>query len=78
LSLHECLKMEYRLAYSHLQQSDLFEGVRALLLDKDNKPNWSPKTLAQVDDKHVDHFFQPISEDDEIKFEERGQTLPAH
>jgi hypothetical protein len=37
---------------------DFYEGIRAVLIDKDKKPNWNPKTLAEVTDKDVDEYFQ--------------------
>ncbi len=35
------------------------EGVRALLVDKDNAPVWNPRTLEEVTPAHVDAFFLP-------------------
>jgi enoyl-CoA hydratase len=44
------------------KESDFVEGVRALLVDKDNSPKWQPPTLAQVTEEHVDRFFAPLGE----------------
>ncbi|XP_059621093.1 3-hydroxyisobutyryl-CoA hydrolase, mitochondrial isoform X2 [Phlebotomus argentipes] len=63
LTLPECLLMEYRLAVRHAQDSDLKEGVRALLVDRDNQPKWNPATLEAVTDEHVDAFFKPLEEE---------------
>lgn len=71
MSLEECLKMEYRLMINHMIDSDLKEGVRAILIDKDQKPNWNPKSLHDVTNKHVDRFFQPTPDGDELTFERR-------
>lgn len=71
LPLRECLKMEYRMALHHVAGSDIYEGVRALLIDKDNKPKFDPKTLHEVTDEHVERFFKPLPDGDELTFEER-------
>jgi 3-hydroxyisobutyryl-CoA hydrolase len=71
LPLHDCLKMEYRMAIHHVAESDIYEGVRALLIDKDNKPNYKPKTLHEVTEDHVAKFFQSIPDGDELTFEQR-------
>lgn len=45
-------------------------GVRALLIDKDNKPRWSPATLADATDDYVEGYFKKLPEDKELKFTE--------
>jgi 3-hydroxyisobutyryl-CoA hydrolase len=71
MSLHECLKMEFRLAINHCIESDLKEGVRALLIDKDMKPKWNPPSLNEVSDDHVNKFFNALPDGDEVTFESR-------
>jgi enoyl-CoA hydratase len=44
---------------------DFYEGVRAVLVDKDNKPVWQPAILADVSDAEVARHFAPL-EDDEL------------
>lgn len=39
--------------------SETVEGVRALVVDKDNQPRWNPPTLAEVDGAMVEAFFEP-------------------
>ncbi|XP_047528867.1 3-hydroxyisobutyryl-CoA hydrolase, mitochondrial [Vanessa atalanta] len=68
LDLPQCLKMEYRLACRATENHDFPEGVRALLVDKDNNPQWKPKTLAEVDDDYVESYFKKLPEDRELKF----------
>lgn len=40
--------------------SDFDEGVRALLIDKDNLPAWAPPTLESISEATVDAFFAEI------------------
>ncbi|KAH8383129.1 hypothetical protein KR009_007038, partial [Drosophila setifemur] len=67
LSLAQCLIMEYRLAVRHLERSDFQEGVRALLIDKDQKPKWQPAQLGEVSEEHVQWFFRKLPDTEELK-----------
>lgn len=67
LSLAQCLIMEYRLAVRHLERSDFKEGVRALLIDKDQNPKWQPTQLADVTEEHVQWFFRKLPDTEELK-----------
>ena len=40
---------------------DFPEGVRALLVDKDHQPNWTPKLLSEVSDQDVMNYFKPVA-----------------
>lgn len=71
LTLKECLKMEFRIAIQHVIDSDMKEGCRAILFDKDDDPKWNPSTLAEVTKEHVERFFSPVPENDELEFEAR-------
>jgi enoyl-CoA hydratase len=63
-SIEECLRQDYRLCSRFLAHSDLREGIRAAILDKDRSPRWDPPTLAEVDAEEVARFFAPL--DDEL------------
>ncbi|RKG53805.1 enoyl-CoA hydratase/isomerase family protein [Corallococcus sp. AB011P] len=52
-------RMEYRLSQALTQRPDFQEGIRAVLVDKDQKPRWSPATLAEVSDAEVEACFAP-------------------
>lgn len=58
-----CMKIEFRIVSRIVQGHEFFEGVRAVILDKDNAPRWVPSTLAEVDDRQVDAYFAPLSEE---------------
>jgi enoyl-CoA hydratase len=65
--LEAALALEYRLTQHVMAAHDFYEGVRAMLIDKDQKPGWEPATLAEVGDDMVDAYFAPIG-DRELRF----------
>lgn len=69
LTLQECLKMEFRIAVQHVIESDMREGCRAIVFERDDNPKWNPKTLKEVTNDQVERFFQPVPENDELTFE---------
>ena len=66
LGLDDCLKLENRVAHHMMDNHDFYEGVRAVLIDKDNEPHWQPENLAGVTDEIVDSYFQPVEKELEI------------
>ncbi len=58
--LEAALALEYRLTQRVMGGHDFYEGVRAMLIDRDQKPRWRPATLAEVGDSMVDPYFAPI------------------
>ena len=66
-SFEDCMKMEFRMVNKVMNDHDFYEGVRALIIDKDNKPSWSPKSIEDVEDSFVDEFFHSLTEN-ELKF----------
>ncbi|SOD94230.1 enoyl-CoA hydratase/isomerase family protein [Caenispirillum bisanense] len=58
------MQIEYRLSQRFMKGPDFFEGVRALLVDKDNAPKWSPADLDAVAQEAVDAFFAPLEQGD--------------
>uniref|UniRef100_A0A672HHW8 3-hydroxyisobutyryl-CoA hydrolase n=1 Tax=Salarias fasciatus TaxID=181472 RepID=A0A672HHW8_SALFA len=69
LSLQDVFVMEYRLSQACMvkNSSDFYEGIRAVLVDKDHSPKWNPSTLEEVSDQSVDQCFDPLGEKD-LKF----------
>ncbi|XP_011707101.1 PREDICTED: 3-hydroxyisobutyryl-CoA hydrolase, mitochondrial isoform X2 [Wasmannia auropunctata] len=67
-SLADCLKVEYRLACTALRRDgDFYEGVRALLVDKDQKPVWKPMSLADVTDEYINKRFAALPVEKELQ-----------
>lgn len=70
LSLRDVLVQDYRLACRFLQTPDFHEGVRAVLIDKDDTPNWSHSSIYKVQTKEVDIYFDGLG-DAELDLPER-------
>eukprot|EP00591_Stephanopyxis_turris_P010385 CAMPEP_0195522462 /NCGR_PEP_ID=MMETSP0794_2-20130614/20663_1 /TAXON_ID=515487 /ORGANISM="Stephanopyxis turris, Strain CCMP 815" /LENGTH=408 /DNA_ID=CAMNT_0040652225 /DNA_START=75 /DNA_END=1301 /DNA_ORIENTATION=+ len=65
----EDLKMEYRMSQGFMREgSDFYEGIRAVLVDKDRNPKWNPNTLDGVSNDHVESYFENLGEN-ELNFE---------
>jgi enoyl-CoA hydratase len=60
LSLREALAADFRLAQRFMRREDYFEGVRAVLIDRDNRPSWRPGRLEEVDIDEVGACFAPL------------------
>ncbi|MBX9746722.1 MAG: enoyl-CoA hydratase/isomerase family protein [Hyphomonadaceae bacterium] len=59
------MRSEYRIASRVCALHDFQEGVRALIVDKDNKPVWNPATLDGVTDALLDQIFAPLPAEEE-------------
>ena len=53
----EAIDRDYHLARKLTARPDFREGVRAVLVDKDNKPAWQPATLEEVTDDMMSALF---------------------
>jgi enoyl-CoA hydratase len=61
---HE-MRQEYAVATRVVQRHDFVEGVRALLVDKDNRPRWNPPSPEGVSEHMIDTIFAPMPEGEE-------------
>jgi enoyl-CoA hydratase len=59
-SFAETMAMEYRIGARVVARHDFIEGVRALIVDKDNAPRWSPDTVEGVSEAMLDEIFAPL------------------
>jgi enoyl-CoA hydratase len=70
LSFDDSIRREFRLACTLLQESEFHEGIRALVIDKDQSPRWRPAHLAEVQGVQIDRLFAGVN--DELTFPSVG------
>ncbi len=60
----ECMRIEMRAVTRMMSRNDFYEGVRAVIIDKDMKPQWSPSAFADVDATLLDEIFNTLGNDE--------------
>jgi enoyl-CoA hydratase len=60
LDFADAMRLEYRLSQRFCAAHDFREGVRAVIIEKDQKPQWQPADLDAVSDADVDAYFAPL------------------
>jgi enoyl-CoA hydratase len=60
LDFSECMRMEFRIVSRIVRGHDFYEGIRALIVDKDRTPHWRPALLADVGNRDVAGHFAPL------------------
>src|SRR5690242_14033689 len=60
-SFDDCMRAEFRIVSRIVRGVDFYEGVRAVIIDKDNAPRWRPASLAEVTDAEVERHFAPLA-----------------
>jgi enoyl-CoA hydratase len=55
-----CMRTEFRIVSRVIHGHDFYEGVRAVIVDKDNRPRWRPAALAEVSEAEVERHFAPL------------------
>ena len=61
-TLEECLSLEYSFAHRALAGHEFLEGIRAMVIDKDRKPDWRPAMLEDVTPEMVEDMLAPLGE----------------
>lgn len=59
LEFEDAMRRELAMSAACLEGHDFYEGVRAVIVDKDNEPAWSPARLEDVDEAALARFFAP-------------------
>lgn len=64
MDFNACMVMEYRMSQACMAGREFFEGVRAMLVDKDRTPIWDPASLDAVTEDMVEAYFEPLGDKD--------------
>jgi enoyl-CoA hydratase len=63
LDFDECMRGEFRIVSRLLRGHDLYEGIRSVIIDKDQAPRWQPSSLEAVSETEVERHFAPQAEE---------------
>jgi enoyl-CoA hydratase len=64
LTFEEALRTEFRIVSRICRGVDFYEGVRAVIVDKTNQPQWRPSAHAAIAAETIDAYFAPLGADD--------------
>lgn len=59
MSVADCLRMERVMVRRCFEHGEVLEGIRSVVIDKDNSPKWTPPALTEVTSEMVARFFEP-------------------
>jgi hypothetical protein len=62
MEIEAALALEFRIIQNLLTEDDFYEGVRAVVVDKDRKPRWRFSSLAEVSEDEVERHFASLGE----------------
>ncbi|XP_027773456.1 3-hydroxyisobutyryl-CoA hydrolase-like protein 5 isoform X2 [Solanum pennellii] len=75
-TLSECLKKEFRISNNILRRTisnDFYEGISAIVINKNNSPKWCPTTLEEVKDEQVNLIFKNFEQHLELQISEKNE-----
>src|SRR5436190_10926023 len=66
LDFMECMRTEFRIVSRVVRGHDFYEGIRAVIIDKDQAPRWEPPALEAVSTAEVERHFAPLASELEL------------
>jgi enoyl-CoA hydratase len=67
LDFAECMRTEFRIVSRVVRGHDFYEGVRAVIIDKDQAPHWQPAALGAVSAAEIERYFAPLASELELR-----------
>ncbi len=61
------MRTEFRIVNRVAREPEFYEGIRAVVIDKDNAPRWNPASLEAVTGDKVASYFAPLPADEELQ-----------
>jgi enoyl-CoA hydratase len=71
MSFEEAMRTEFRIVSRICRGHDFYEGVRAVIVDKENRPQWRPGAHSEISPAAIDAYFAPLGEG-ELSFGAQG------
>jgi enoyl-CoA hydratase len=68
LSFEDCMRIEFRIVSHILEGHDFYEGVRSVLIDRDNAPAWRPATFAEIGGGAIEAHFTTVPARGDLAF----------
>jgi hypothetical protein len=65
-TLADVLRENWRISQHMMAGREFFEGVRARLIDRDEAPDWQPKSLSEVSEAFVNRYFEKIPDQPDL------------
>src|SRR5262249_14982599 len=62
-SFAQCMQAEFRIVSRVVYGHDFYEGIRAVIIDKNNAPRWRPAALDAVSNAEVERHFAPLAQE---------------
>jgi enoyl-CoA hydratase len=59
----ECMRTEFRIVSRVVRGPDFYEGIRAVIVDKDQTPRWQPSSLREVSPQEVARYFEALPDE---------------
>ncbi|MCA0405057.1 MAG: enoyl-CoA hydratase/isomerase family protein [Proteobacteria bacterium] len=63
MNFEEAMVTEFRIVSRIIRDTDFYEGVRSVIIDKDNAPQWNPASLEAINPAHIEAHFAPLPRD---------------